>query len=176
MIDRSQTKFVYFMRPILPSGIESPIKIGCSREPFTRLKESEIWSPFPLEMLTMAPGGHGDERRLHRRFAAVRIRSEWFRATSELMNVIEEIRDTGTLPFTIVGNYLGKLPGLENFLKKHSISRKDLARAAGVPTGRIKQWSELDYHSDAARIIETFEYLGIECTLADLLGEGKDKG
>lgn len=166
MLDRSSTQFVYFIRPV---GLDGPIKIGCSTYPMSRLNALMTWSPFPLEILAMAPGGHSDERRLHQRFSADRLRSEWFRTTRELIDLIDGVAKTGKLPFEVVGSRKGKLPGLQSVLKRHELSRKQLAKAGGVSLECVNQWASNKYSDGAAQIIEILSTLGIECSLSELV-------
>lgn len=165
MLDRNATRFVYFIRP---SGWDSPVKIGCSVYPMSRLSALMAWSPFPLEILATAPGGTGDERRLHLRFAADRLRGEWFRTTRDLIGLIDSVAKTGSLPFEISGTQRGKLPGLRRILKRHGLSRKQIADTAGVSVACVTQWATDPYNSGAGCVIETLGVLGIECTLAEL--------
>lgn len=88
-------KRVYFLKPI---GMAGPIKIGCSILPETRLRAFDIWSPFPLEIVASAPGGHQDESNLHWRFRSGRSHGEWFLVSVELLNLIDQVRLTGVLP------------------------------------------------------------------------------
>lgn len=88
-------KTVYFLKP---AGMDGPIKIGCSRWPESRLKALDIWSPFPLELLTSAPGENRDERNLHWAFREQRLHGEWFTASPKLYALIDGVRRSGTLP------------------------------------------------------------------------------
>lgn len=79
---------VYFVRPI---GMDGPIKIGCSKDPETRLKVLSAWSPFPLELIGSVLGEFNDENRLHRRFSELHTRKEWFMSSPLLRQTIERI-------------------------------------------------------------------------------------
>lgn len=82
----SKQKHVYFIKPI---GMDGPIKIGCSDKPAKRLIMLSAWSPFALEMIGSVPGGFDDEGRLHRRFADLHTRKEWFMSSPTLRQTIE---------------------------------------------------------------------------------------
>jgi len=77
-------RYVYFMRP---QGMEGPIKIGCSTKPAARLIGLSTWSPFPLEIIAVAPGTLATEKMLHDLFADERWHHEWFRASPRLLAV-----------------------------------------------------------------------------------------
>lgn len=78
------TMWVYFIQ----AGDSGPIKIGSSNSPTTRLSELQIGSALDLRLLRQLPGTADDERALHARFAAHRIRGEWFEPSPE---VLEEV-------------------------------------------------------------------------------------
>jgi hypothetical protein len=76
--------FVYFIQ----AGDDGPIKIGWALDPTARLKELQVGCPEPLRLLmTIADDGEL-ESQLHRRFASLRLRGEWFRAEQELAGLL----------------------------------------------------------------------------------------
>jgi hypothetical protein len=67
--------FVYF----IAAEPHSFVKIGWSkRSPLGRMVTLQTGCPQPLDLLACFPGTQDDERRLHRTFAALRFRGEWF--------------------------------------------------------------------------------------------------
>lgn len=60
------------------------IKIGLARDPEKRLRTLQTASPTKLRLIATCPGGPREEMLMHRRFASIRLRGEWFRATREL--------------------------------------------------------------------------------------------
>src|SRR5690349_1785131 len=86
--------FVYF----IGTRDRCLIKIGRSRSCARRLIEVSGWSPVPLDILAKAPGEIRDEVHLHNRYREHWSHREWFRATPELMALIEEVKRTGELP------------------------------------------------------------------------------
>lgn len=72
---------VYFIR-CKATGF---VKIGISRNPWKRLSKMQSDCPGELEILGCEPGGVVRECELHLRFAAERVRGEWFRASSDLL-------------------------------------------------------------------------------------------
>lgn len=80
---------VYFVR----HGETGPIKIGhTAGNPHSRISTLQTGAPEELLLLVAVPGGAAEEAMLHERFAALRVRGEWFRAESELMSFIEGLR------------------------------------------------------------------------------------
>lgn len=78
---------VYFIQ----SERGGPIKIGRAINPEQRLKQCQTGSPERLVLLAVISGGRDLERSLHARFAASRLRGEWFKPTPELIALIGEV-------------------------------------------------------------------------------------
>jgi hypothetical protein len=76
--------YVYFIQG---AGL---IKIGVSLYPQERLEALCLWSPVPLKLLAIVPGGYKLETKLHKMFAAFRVHGEWFYPTRDLIAIIEE--------------------------------------------------------------------------------------
>lgn len=55
-----------------------PVKIGYAASPAQRLAELQTGNHLDLRVLASFPGTLEDEAALHRRFAILRIRGEWF--------------------------------------------------------------------------------------------------
>lgn len=75
---------VYFIQ----AGEDGPVKIGTAEDVAARLSELQTGSPAPLQLLGYVSGGRADEQMLHRRFAALRMRGEWFSPAPELIDFI----------------------------------------------------------------------------------------
>lgn len=71
--------FIYFVRA--ENGL---IKIGWAKNPKRRFSSLCSGSPVALELLAFRPGSLDDEAARHARFAADRVRGEWFRLSQEL--------------------------------------------------------------------------------------------
>jgi hypothetical protein len=69
------------------------IKIGFSRDPRKRFTNLRTGSPEPLEWLGSIPGDPGDEKAIYKRFKHQRLHGEWFRASPELYNHMEDLAE-----------------------------------------------------------------------------------
>lgn len=66
----------------------SPIKIGRTKDPRTRLRILQTSHPVPLRYLALWRGGEKEERELHERFSYLRMLGEWFRPGRELRDFV----------------------------------------------------------------------------------------
>lgn len=89
--------FVYFIGPV--SG-EGPVKIGFAYSVPQRLCELQVGNPAELDIYVAILAKKKTERELHKKFAASRVRGEWFLLTGD---VIEEIRRLRTLEVRVPG-------------------------------------------------------------------------
>jgi hypothetical protein len=71
--------FIYFVES--EHGL---VKIGFSVSLRERFKKLQTCSSLPLKLLGLRRGTIEGERQLHKRFAAQRVRGEWFAATDEI--------------------------------------------------------------------------------------------
>jgi hypothetical protein len=80
-----------------------PIKIGYCGEgqAARRLAQIQTHNPSPLRMTRVIQGDRGVERELHKRFADLRIRGEWFYPATELA-VLAEAIDASDMAMQIV--------------------------------------------------------------------------
>jgi hypothetical protein len=87
--------YVYFLQ-----GPTGPIKIGWSASPYLRKVALERELGVRLATLSIVPGTMLDERRLHTRFAHLRLRPdrEWFDAAPELLSLARGPARTRPLP------------------------------------------------------------------------------
>ena len=94
---------VYFGQP--QSGIGCPIKIGYTRDLFSRMywldiqifRDLGFWSK--IQPVALLPGGFQVEQMVHSMFGQLRLRDEWFRPSPELRDFIAEVR---SLPEEII--------------------------------------------------------------------------
>lgn len=80
----SKDSRVYFIQ----SGTDGPIKIGKANDPEARLAELQVGSPSALRLIGSIPGGIAEERALHARFSADRVRGEWFSPSAPLLDYL----------------------------------------------------------------------------------------
>ena len=62
------------------------LKIGFAVDVRARLSELQTGNAHELVLVATAPGTVEDERALHRRFAAQKVRGEWFRPDTEILS------------------------------------------------------------------------------------------
>lgn len=86
---RGTATFIYFIQA---GGSDGPIKIGVSNAPHLRLAELQTGMPNELVLLATRHGNNRAEKELHQRFAADRIRGEWFRPSAAVLAAVEESR------------------------------------------------------------------------------------
>lgn len=60
------------------------VKIGVTSDIRGRLNVYETSNPAGVRLLAVVPGGAGEEREMHARFAHLRVRGEWFMPVSTL--------------------------------------------------------------------------------------------
>lgn len=78
---------VYFI-----GGPSGPIKIGISKNPKRRLHGLQTTSPYHLKILATKPGDIEEERRLHSKFAHLRLKGEWFQRSQEILDEMMSIK------------------------------------------------------------------------------------
>jgi DNA-binding transcriptional ArsR family regulator len=67
------------------------IKIGWSKRVSARLAQLQTGSAAPIKLIGTMPGGLAVERRVHEKFAHLRLSGEWFTATPELLEYVSEV-------------------------------------------------------------------------------------
>jgi hypothetical protein len=82
----SRTRYLYFIGATKGEG---PVKIGIAASPWDRLRQLQTASWEELGILGIvnckAYRPRDVEAFFHRKFAAIRVRGEWFERTSDLM-------------------------------------------------------------------------------------------
>ncbi|MBW4580639.1 MAG: GIY-YIG nuclease family protein [Tildeniella nuda ZEHNDER 1965/U140] len=79
---------VYF----LFDDLRQSIKIGTTICVKQRVKDLQAGTSANLQCLKVIKGGRRKEHQLHKKFAHLHIRGEWFKATPELLSFIEECK------------------------------------------------------------------------------------
>lgn len=83
---RRQGVMVYFV-----STTAGMVKIGSAVDVLARLGELQVGSPVTLALLGVIDGGRLREKQIHKQFAHLRVRGEWFRGTPELSAYIKKV-------------------------------------------------------------------------------------
>jgi hypothetical protein len=78
--------YVYFI-----GADEGLVKIGFSNAPLERITAMQLGSPVLLRFLALVEGTPKLERRYHERFAAFRVRGEWFARSPEILAEIDRL-------------------------------------------------------------------------------------
>ena len=78
--------YVYFIQA------DEVIKIGYSLSPELRLGQLQVGSGQTLELIGIMDGTVMTERKIQKKFEHLRIRGEWFQATTELIEFIDSVR------------------------------------------------------------------------------------
>lgn len=81
---------IYFVKCCCPNGF---IKIGYTRSMGSRIGNLQTISPYPLEILRVISGTRKDETAVHKRFADLLERGEWFRPGEALLAYIQELAE-----------------------------------------------------------------------------------
>jgi hypothetical protein len=121
------TGFVYFLRC---GGF---IKIGFSADPKRRLRYLQTATPFDFELLGAHPGLKWHEQQLHKVFASLRHRHEWFRADQ---NILEIAR--GGLPAMDAPSPVSN--ALSEFLRANNLTQAEFAEKVGATQRAVSLW------------------------------------
>lgn len=84
---------VYFIQP---EG-EPAVKIGITSNVPARLSALQMAHHRPLNVIGIMPGGGREEAALHARFAAHRLRGEWFRLDDEIAGFVAALSKPATV-------------------------------------------------------------------------------
>lgn len=84
-VDLDTLTFIYFAR------VGDYVKIGQSRDYKKRIDNIKTASPFPVEILHVEMNKPEFETAIHRKFAHLRHRGEWFHAHPDLLAYIDKI-------------------------------------------------------------------------------------
>lgn len=68
------------------------IKIGFTLSVEKRIASLSTGNPMPISLLLVIKAGREFEQGLHRKFAAIRSRGEWFRKHPDLLTLIDNLR------------------------------------------------------------------------------------
>lgn len=68
---------------------QNTVKIGSSKNPKARMAQLQTSHASPLSLAFTTPGGQEEERRLHDKYKAHRLKGEWFRLEGELLQFVQ---------------------------------------------------------------------------------------
>jgi hypothetical protein len=98
VVGASKPGKVYF----IVHGGTGLVKIGWTgRDPRTRLSGLQIGSPWPLSLVRVMAGTKQDEKGLHAKYTALRVRGEWFKWAAPLSAFIEALPPMPSRPVSI---------------------------------------------------------------------------
>jgi hypothetical protein len=80
-------RYVYLI-----TDYEGDLKIGYAKDVRNRVKDVQTSNKRPVQLAACLPGGKPHEGDLHRRFASLRIRGEWFHRTDHLESFVDEVQ------------------------------------------------------------------------------------
>ena len=140
---KEPTGYVYFMTLECdenPYNAALYMKIGYARDPEARRSTLKTALPFDIQIDAAYRGTQAEERRLHRKLAAIRVRREWFRLGKRLQKFVDDLADA-YLMIRIEGGDLDYEPTLRECLTYRSPSKRfeaflDSARETSLATGK----------------------------------------
>jgi DNA-binding XRE family transcriptional regulator len=103
-------------------GTDGPVKIGYAADPWRRLQKMQSDNRDALRVLALVGGDKGTEAELHARFAAARVRGEWFSRTAALLSFIAG-NAAGPRPMRKVE---AKAHPLERYRRRHGLTLQAL--------------------------------------------------
>lgn len=121
------TGFVYFLR------CGDFVKIGFSTKPEARIRYLQTATPFNFELVGRHPGTRHHEKQLHKIFASLRHRHEWFLAHEAILQVARD-----GLPSMDIREAV--LNPLNAYLVKNRIHPADFAKEIGVTREGLRLW------------------------------------
>lgn len=91
MVETDNQPLIYFASAI--ERVRFPIKIGRStyRGLCARLRSLQTGQPYELNFMFVGGGAPTVEKGLHREFASIRLRGEWFKRTKDLEQFITQL-------------------------------------------------------------------------------------
>jgi hypothetical protein len=90
---------VYMIR----AGADGPVKIGYGANPARRIEELQTAHPERLTVLRVMDGDLRFESALHRHFADLRVRGEWFIHSDAMLGDLEFLRATAANSDVVTG-------------------------------------------------------------------------
>lgn len=140
-------------------GALGPVKIGHSKSVQTRLDaiQSRLWDD--LHLFRLLEGNANDERALHKRFASLRIRFEWFHFSSEMTGDLglHDLRADPTRTLTPHFHRNGgdsfRSAALRAWMMENGLYEHDVAALVGSTRSAVAGWLTYGHRPRAATTV-----------------------
>lgn len=130
-------------------GLVGPVKIGCSLNVPARLDQlgARLWED--MKLMRLLDGTMADERALHRRFAAQRIRFEWFHFHPDMLGDLglPDLARMPALALTPFDEWHRKDPirvtvsnALRAWMLARGLDERDVAALVNRKPGTVADW------------------------------------
>ncbi len=123
------------------------IKIGYSSRVSSRAEALQKQAPTELVQLLTIQGGPAEEAKLHRIFKSARAYGEWFNATPDLREFIEELRSASHPLDVIEAAYLKLEPSKRKRAATKSAKQKEYEQTLLTRFVAHEGWSERDFRA-----------------------------
>jgi DNA-binding transcriptional regulator YdaS (Cro superfamily) len=121
---------IYMVR----AGDSGPVKLGFAADPNRRIAGLQTGQPEKLAVLRIMEGCRGFETALHRHFAPLRIRGEWFTHTDEMLGDLEHLRPVSA------ANDPTPHAALAAYMSAHGLTDAAVADKLGVSAEAVRLW------------------------------------
>lgn len=122
------------------------VKIGYTERPKQRLSEANTMSPFPVDLLRCDEGSINDERRLHKKFADLRLHGEWFAFCGPVKmwaqgmeNQINQANESNENVKMIIDRFGGLSAMAKALEHKHPTTVQGWKKSGKIPSWRIHE-------------------------------------
>ncbi len=128
---------VYFAR----AGSDGPIKIGITTgDPVARIAALQTGCPWPLVFIGSVSGSFQQEAWLHARFAAERMKGEWFNPSPGLLTAIDEILRPGFEWPTILIAPTKTRGALDAWLTRNALTPAEFGKRIGRTQAAVSRY------------------------------------
>jgi hypothetical protein len=141
---------VYMIR----AGVDGPVKIGFAVDPTRRVDGLQTGQPEKLTIIRVMEGCRKFEAALHRHFAHLRTRGEWFTHSDEMLGDLEFLR----------ANVVSNDPTpLATYMASHELTDASLGIKVGVGAEAVRLWRRGIRPISAERALTVSKVTGITC-------------
>lgn len=132
--------YVYYVGTTSP---DDPIKIGFSKNPWSRLNDLRVTNP-QLQILATERGTMQAEKDRHSEFMAENIEGEWFNRSESLQSLIAELSNRIDKPKPLRSRPTGKLSYRSTEAEAEAEAGKSKARGTRIPESFVPKDSHYD--------------------------------